>query len=69
MADYIISKTQISNDEVHNPEDIDPITKEDMELINEDSDDDKDVHFYIEGNKKLLLNNLEEEAPVPVRCS
>ena len=69
MADYIMSKTQISNDEVHNPEDIDPITKEGMELINEDSDDDKDVHFYIEDNKKLLLNNLEEEAPVPVRCS
>ena len=37
-----------------------------MEFINDDSDDDEDVHFYHEANKKLLLNDLEEEVPVLV---
>ena len=69
MADCIMSMAEVCNDEVHNAEDIDPIAKEDMEFINDDSDNDKDVHFYIVANKKLLLNNLEEEAPVPVQCS
>ena len=59
-------EAEVSDDEVHNAEDINPITKEDMEFINDDSNDDEEVDFYHEANKKLLLNDLEEEVPVPV---
>ena len=66
MADYILPEAEVSDDEGHNTEDINPITKEDMEFINDDSNDDEDVDFYHEANKKLLLNDLEKEVPLPV---
>ena len=66
MADYILTEAEVSNDEVHNAEDIDQATKEGMEFINNDGDDDEDVNFSQEVNEKLLLNDLEEKVPVPV---
>ena len=53
MADYILPEAEVSDDEVHNAEDVNPITKEDMEFINDDSNDDEMLIFIMKPTKNF----------------
>ena len=63
MADDLLTDVKLSSDwEFENTEVIGSISKADLDFIN---DDDSDIDFYRQANKKLLLR-VEDKVPVPV---
>ena len=63
MADDLLTDVKLSSDwEFENTEVIGSISKADLDFIN---DDDSDIDFYRQANKKLLLS-VEDKVPVPV---
>ena len=63
MADDLLTDVKLSSDwEFENTEVIGSISKADLDFIN---NDDSDIDFYRQANKKLLLG-VENKVPVPV---
>lgn len=59
MTDYLLSEAEVSDDGLEDGELIEPISREDLDFINDDDSDHDDVDFYRMADKKLLLSNLE----------
>lgn len=59
MTDYLLSEAEVSDDGLEDGELIEPISREDLDFINDDDSDHDDVDFYRMADEKLLLSNVE----------
>ena len=59
MTDYLLSEVEVSDDGLEDGELIEPISREDLDFINDDDSDHDDVDFYRMADEKLLLSNVE----------
>ena len=46
MTDYLLSEAEVSDDGLEDGELIEPISREDLDFINDDDNDHDDVDFY-----------------------
>lgn len=59
MTDYLLSEAEVSDDGLEDGELIEPISREDLDFINDDDSDHDDIDFYRMADEKLLLSNVE----------
>ena len=65
MADYLLSKAELSGDDYENWEIVEPFWDKDKEFIDDgDLDEKEDTGFYPEIDKKIMLTG--DETPIPI---
>ena len=64
MGDYLLTEVEVSDDKIQDKEAIQPMSKEDLEFIDDDCDQDE-VDFYRSVDKTIFVEN-KGEIPVPV---
>ena len=63
MADYLLTEVEVSNDEIQDKEVIQHMSKENLEFIDDDCDQDK-VDFYQSVDKKFCWK-MRDKYPFP----